>query len=58
VILALRESVPFAFEEVDISGDDDLELEFGIRIPVVLVDGAERFEIAVDGEELEAALRG
>jgi Glutaredoxin-like domain (DUF836) len=58
VILALRGRVPFAFEEVDISGDDDLELVYGIRIPVVLVDGAERFEIAVDGDELEAALHG
>jgi glutaredoxin len=58
MILALRERVPFAFEEVDVSGDDELELAYGIRIPVVLVDAEERFEIAVDREELEAVLRG
>jgi glutaredoxin len=58
MILALRERVPFAFEEVDVSGDDALELAYGIRIPVVLVDAEERFEIAVDGDELEAALHG
>jgi hypothetical protein len=58
VILAVHERVPFAFEEVDISGDHDLELGYGIRVPVVLVDGAERFEIAVDAGELEALLRG
>jgi glutaredoxin len=58
MILALRERVPFAFEEVDVSGDDELELAYGIRIPVVLVDAEERFEIAVDEEELEAVLRG
>jgi glutaredoxin len=48
VILAERTRTSFAFEEIDISGDDDLELEYGIRIPVVLVDGEERFEIRVD----------
>jgi glutaredoxin len=48
VLLAERERTAFALEEVDISGDDALELEYGIRIPVVLVDGAEAFEIRVD----------
>lgn len=57
VIETVRQRAPFAFEEVDISGDDALELEYGIRIPVVLVDGQERFEISVDQEELTAALR-
>lgn len=48
VILAERERTPFAFEEIYIEGDDALELEYGIRIPVVLVDGQERFEISVE----------
>lgn len=56
VLLAARDRVPFAFEEVDISLDDALELEYGIRIPVVLIDGEERFEISVDPDELTAAL--
>lgn len=56
VIETVRQRAPFAFEEVDISGDDALELEYGIRIPVVLVDGQERFEISVDQDELAAAL--
>jgi len=56
VILRLGGRVPFAFEEVDVSGDDALELEYGMRIPVVLVDGRERFEIAVDAAELERLL--
>ncbi|MDP9330064.1 MAG: glutaredoxin family protein [Actinomycetota bacterium] len=47
-ILAERSRTPFDFDEVDIRGDDDLELEYGIRIPVVEVDGEERFEISVD----------
>jgi glutaredoxin len=58
VILGVRERIPFAFEEVDISAEDALELEYGIRIPVVEVDGRERFEIAVDPSELERALGG
>jgi len=57
VILAVRERVAFGLREVDVSGDDALELEYGIRIPVVLVDGQERFEISVDASELEAWLR-
>ena len=52
VILAQRTRTPFAYREVDISGDDALELEYGIRIPVVLVDGRERFEIRVDPARL------
>lgn len=58
MILAERERTPFAYREVDLSGDDALELEFGIRIPVVLVDGIERFEIAVDPGEFRRAITG
>ena len=49
-VLSLRERLGFAFDEVDIEGDDELELEYGIRIPVVLVDGQELFEIRVDAD--------
>jgi glutaredoxin len=58
VILDVRERTPFRYEEVYISGDDALELEYGIRIPVVLVDGEERFEVRVDASELAFAVRG
>jgi glutaredoxin len=56
VILAQRERTPFRYQEVDISGEDALELEYGIRIPVVLIDGEERFEVSVDAAELAAAV--
>jgi glutaredoxin len=58
VILAERSRTSFAYEEVDISGDDDLELEYGLRIPVVLVDGRERFEIRVPAQAFAEAVRG
>ncbi len=57
VLLAVRERMPFDLREVDISGDDALELEYGIRIPVVLVDGVELFEVRVDAERFARALR-
>ena len=47
VIEAERGRTRFAFEEIDIEGDDRLELEYGIRIPVVTIDGREAFEIEV-----------
>ena len=56
-ILSVRERVPFAFREVDVSGSDPLELAYGIRIPVVLVDGEELAEIRVGERELEEAVR-
>ncbi len=58
VVLAERGRTPFTFEEVDISGNDLLELEYGIRIPVVLVDGEERFEISVDHRRFAAEVAG
>ena len=55
-VLSVRERLGFAFEEVDIEGDDELELEYGIRIPVVEVDGEEAFEVTVDAAQLAALL--
>jgi glutaredoxin len=51
-ILSQRERLGFEFIEVDIEDDDELELEYGIRIPVVEVDGEEAFEVTVDAEQL------
>jgi glutaredoxin len=51
-ILSLRGRIGFEFDEVDIEADDELELEYGIRIPVVDVDGEEAFEVTVDAERL------
>jgi glutaredoxin len=58
VIFAVQARRAFEYEEVDVSGDDALELEYGIRIPVVCLDGRERFEIRVDPQELDELLKG
>ena len=57
VILAERGRTPFEFEDVDVTGSDALELEYGVRIPVVLVDGEERFEIELDPRSFARAVR-
>ena len=56
-ILSVLGREPFSFDEVDIDTDDDLVRDYGIRIPVVTVDGEERFEIGVDENELEGLVR-
>ena len=47
------ERVGATFTEVDITTDDALHAAYLERIPVVMLDGVERFELFVD----EAALR-
>jgi glutaredoxin len=56
VIEQVRRTVPFAFNEVDIETDDALIRDYGIRVPVVAVDGVELFEISVDRLALLAAV--
>lgn len=57
VVLAVRAEAPFQYEEVFIDGRDDLERAYGLRVPVLLVDGAEAFEVEVDAAQLLAAVR-
>jgi len=57
VLEAERARTPFSLDEVDISGHDALELAYGVRIPVVTVDGEERFEVEVDPGELARLVR-
>jgi glutaredoxin len=58
VLVAERSRSQFDLVEVDIAGDDDLEREYGIRIPVVEIDGQERFEYQVDPADLVSIVRG
>jgi glutaredoxin len=57
VILAERARTDFAFEEIDIETSDDLLKDYGIRIPVVTLDGEERFEIRVDPQAFAGMVR-
>jgi glutaredoxin len=57
VLAAERERTPFDLEEISIEGDDALELEYQIRIPVVEIDGREVFEVEVDAAQLARLVR-
>ncbi|MGE0704915.1 MAG: glutaredoxin family protein [Vicinamibacterales bacterium] len=39
VVQRVAQTVPLTLAEVDISGDQQLEEQFGLEIPVLLVDG-------------------
>lgn len=58
VLLAERDRTGFEFTEVHIDGDDALELAYGIRVPVVEVDGVEVFELRVDPEVFRRLVAG
>ena len=58
VLVAERQDHAFELDEVDVQGDEGLERVYGIRIPVVEIDGEERFEYEVDPQELSRILRG
>jgi glutaredoxin len=57
VLLAEQARSPFELEEIDIEGSDDLLREYGVRVPVVEVDGVEAFEYTVDPGELAELVR-
>jgi glutaredoxin len=51
-----RDPDGFVFEEAFIDGDESLESEYGLRVPVILIDGVESFEYHVDPARLRALL--
>jgi hypothetical protein len=56
VIEAVRAEIPFDLEEVDITGNEELERRYRERIPVVIVDGEEAFTFFVHPEGLRRRL--
>ena len=56
VLETVRADVSFELEEIDITGDPELEGRFRERIPVVLVDGAEAFTYFVHPDGLRRRL--
>jgi glutaredoxin len=56
--ILLRAQERFAFElvEWDIETDEELLRKYLERIPVVVIDGVERFELVIDEAELLAAV--
>jgi glutaredoxin len=56
VIEEVRSRVAFELEQVDIESDDALFKRYLERIPVVVIDGCESFELFVDSVAFEKAL--
>ena len=50
VVQHVGRTIPFELKEIDISSDPALEAEYGLEIPVLLVDGkkAAKYRIAED----------
>jgi hypothetical protein len=57
VIIDERERASFRFEEVFIDGDEALEGDYGLRVPVVVVEGREEFEFEVDPARFSRLVR-
>ena len=56
VLAEVRAELPFELEEVDITGDPELERVYRERIPVVAVDGVEAFTYFVHPDGLRRRL--
>jgi glutaredoxin len=56
VLERVRATHPFSLEEIDIESDDALLKRYLERIPVVAIDGQERFELFVEDEALRRSL--
>ena len=58
VLRAEREATPFELVTVDVDQDGELARRYGVRVPVVAVEGVELFEYEVPLDLLRAHLRG
>jgi hypothetical protein len=58
VVHRVARSVPFSFEEVDISGRAELERLYGLEIPVLTIDGKKAAKYRVTESELLRILNG
>jgi glutaredoxin len=56
VLQAVRAERPFELEEVDITGDEQLEAEYRELLPVVQIDGGQRFCWFVPADAFRRAL--
>ena len=56
VLAEVRAEVPFELEEIDITGDPELERRYRERIPVVAVDGEDAFTYFVHPDGLRRRL--
>ena len=58
VLRAEQAATPFRLELVDVDHDPGLARRYGVRVPVVAVEGEELFEYQVPADLLRARLGG
>jgi glutaredoxin len=58
VLRSELETVPFTLVTVDVDRDPELARRYGVRVPVVAVEGVELFEYEVPVDLLRAHLGG
>jgi hypothetical protein len=47
---------PDRYERVDVDASDELVVRYGLRVPVVAVDGVDRLEAPITAEDLRSLL--
>ena len=57
VIARVARSVPLTLQEIDISGDPDLEARYGLDIPVLLIEGKKAAKYRITEEGLTRLIR-
>jgi hypothetical protein len=58
VIRRVGQSIPLQLEEIDISTSPDLEEQYGLEIPVLLVEGKKAAKYRIAEEDLRKILAG
>ena len=57
ILRAEQSATPLELVTVDVDRDPELQRRYGVRVPVVAVDGVELFELEVPPDLLRARLR-
>ena len=58
VVKNVARTIPLSLEEIDISTDPALEAQYGLEIPVLLVEGKKAAKYRIGEEELRRLLAG
>jgi hypothetical protein len=58
IVQRVARAIPLALEEVDISTDSALEAQYGLEIPVLVVEGKKAAKYRIGEEELRRLLAG
>jgi hypothetical protein len=58
VVARVSRRIAFSIEEIDISGNPELEARYGVEIPVLMVNGRKAAKYRVSEDQLVAILKG